>query len=104
MLDSGPISRVTRIIPYPPSFRSRAARSIDPAIGASTWALGSQRCRPYSGAFTMNARRRASPVITPVHELDTAGCVSSRVGRCRVPIFTYRCMIAISRGSELIRV
>lgn len=48
-----------RMIPYPPSFRSRAARSMDPAIGASTWALGSQRWRPYRGAFTMKARSRA---------------------------------------------
>lgn len=32
-----------RIIPYPPSFRRMAARTIDPAIGASTCALGSHR-------------------------------------------------------------
>lgn len=31
------------MMPYPPSFRSRAASNIDPAIGASTWALGSHR-------------------------------------------------------------
>lgn len=35
-----------RIMPYPPSFSRTAARIIDPAIGASTWALGSQRCKP----------------------------------------------------------
>ena len=34
---------VIRIIPYPPSFSRIAARTIDPAIGASTWALGSHR-------------------------------------------------------------
>lgn len=32
-----------RIRPYPPSFRRMAAKIIDPAIGASTCALGSQR-------------------------------------------------------------
>ena len=32
-----------RIMPYPPSFSRIAARTIEPAIGASTWALGSQR-------------------------------------------------------------
>lgn len=32
-----------RIIPYPPSFRRMAARIMDPAIGASTWAFGSHR-------------------------------------------------------------
>lgn len=34
---------IIRIIPYPPSFSKTAARIIEPAIGASTWALGSQR-------------------------------------------------------------
>lgn len=48
-----------RIMPYPPSFRRRAASSMDPAIGASTWALGSHRWRPYKGAFTMKAMSRA---------------------------------------------
>lgn len=41
--DGGVVRRVIRIMPYPPSFRSRAASSIDPAIGASTWAFGSHR-------------------------------------------------------------
>lgn len=35
-----------RIMPYPPSFSRIAARIIDPAIGASTWALGSHRWTP----------------------------------------------------------
>lgn len=33
-------------MPYPPSFSRMAARIIDPAIGASTWAFGSHRCTP----------------------------------------------------------
>jgi len=32
-----------RAMPYPPNFSRIAARTIDPAIGASTWALGNQR-------------------------------------------------------------
>lgn len=32
-----------RITPYPPNFNIRAAKTIDPATGASTWAFGSQR-------------------------------------------------------------
>lgn len=32
-----------RMIPYPPSLRRVPARIIEPAIGASTWALGSHR-------------------------------------------------------------
>lgn len=40
---SGFRSIVIRSIPYPPSFNRIAARTIDPAMGASTWAFGSQR-------------------------------------------------------------
>ena len=36
-------SSVIRSMPYPPSFSRIAVRTIEPAIGASTWALGSQR-------------------------------------------------------------
>ena len=39
----GSSSMDRRIMPYPPSFSRMAARIIDPAIGASTWALGSHR-------------------------------------------------------------
>lgn len=37
------IHLITRQIPYPPNFNKRAAKIIDPATGASTWALGSHR-------------------------------------------------------------
>ncbi len=49
---------IIRIIPYPPNFRRTAARIMEPATGASTCALGSQRWAPYSGIFTRNARRQ----------------------------------------------
>lgn len=51
---------VMRNIPYPPSFSKMAARTIEPAIGASTWAFGSHKWRPYRGIFTMNASINAS--------------------------------------------
>lgn len=95
---------VTRIMPYPPSFSSRAASSMEPAIGASTWALGSHRCSPYRGAFTMKASSRAMLDISPVQEADIVGCDSFSIGRYRVPIWFCRCRMAISRGSELARV
>ena len=41
--------------PYPPNFRSRPARNIEPARGASTWAFGSHRWREYIGIFTKKA-------------------------------------------------
>lgn len=34
---------IIRIIPYPPSFSKIAAKTIEPAIGASTWAFGNHR-------------------------------------------------------------
>lgn len=98
------MSKVIRMIPYPPSFSSRAARSIDPAIGASTWALGSHRWRPYRGALTMNATRRARLDIKFDHWVVGFGGVNLRIGRWRVPILECRNRMAISRGSELIRV
>jgi len=45
-----------RIKPYPPSFNKIPARIIDPARGASTWALGNHRCKKKIGNFTMNTK------------------------------------------------
>lgn len=39
-----------------------AASTIEPAMGASTWAFGSQRWSPYSGIFTMKAMMHASHI------------------------------------------
>jgi hypothetical protein len=41
-------------MPYLPSFRRIAAKIIDPAIGASTWAFGSHRCTVNIGNLTKN--------------------------------------------------
>jgi hypothetical protein len=46
---------VKRISPYLPSFRRMAARTIEPASGASTWAFGSQRCKEKIGILTKKA-------------------------------------------------
>ena len=35
-------STVIRSLPYPPSFSRTAARIMEPVMGDSTWALGSQ--------------------------------------------------------------
>jgi len=53
-----------RASPYPPSFRRIAARTIDPAIGASTWALGSHRWVENIGNFTRN------PIIVISQKID----------------------------------
>lgn len=46
-----------RNTPYPPNFNKIAARTIEPATGASTWALGSQRCTENIGSFTRKAAK-----------------------------------------------
>jgi hypothetical protein len=43
-----------RANPYPPSFRRIAASTMDPAIGASTCALGSHKWVENIGSFTRN--------------------------------------------------
>ena len=53
-------SIVIRSMPYPPSFSRTAARTMEPAMGASTWDLGSQMWRPYSGILTMKAIMHAN--------------------------------------------
>lgn len=60
MVVSGFNKMVIRIMPYPPSFSSTAASTIEPAIGASTWALGNHRWRPYNGILTIKARMHAN--------------------------------------------
>lgn len=89
------------MMPYPPSFSSKAARSMDPAMGASTWALGSHRCKPYRGALTMKAISRARLDIRPVQEEGVVGCESFSSGKYRVPVWFCRCRIAMSKGREL---
>lgn len=100
----GVMSMVSRMMPYPPSFRRSAASSMDPAMGASTWALGSHRWSPYKGAFTMNAVSRARLDRRPVQETVRTGWVSFRIMRCRVPVCVCKWRMATSRGRELIRV
>ena len=65
-------SIVIHRIPYLPSFSRTAARTMEPAMGASTWALGSQRWRPYSGIFTIKAILHASHMKTLDQESDVA--------------------------------
>jgi len=52
------IKQAIRMIPKAPNFKRIAARIIDPAKGASTWALGSQIWKKYIGSFTINASKR----------------------------------------------
>ena len=70
---SGFRSIVIRNIPYPPNFSKTAARTMEPTMGASTWALGSQRWRLYSGIFTIKVIIHANHIKMFDQELDK-GC------------------------------
>jgi hypothetical protein len=48
-------SILIRIRPYLPNFSKIPAKAIDPATGASTWALGSHKWVPYKGILAINA-------------------------------------------------
>lgn len=81
---------VTRSIPYPPSFSRIAARTMDPAMGASTWAFGSQRWRPYSGIFTIKAIIHANHIKTFDQEFDR-GCIQYwRIKKFKDPVIFWR--------------
>lgn len=75
-----------RIIPYPPSFSRIAARIIDPAIGASTWAFGSHKCTPYSGILIMNAIIQANHRMSFDHVWFMGEEFSGIKMKFRVPI------------------
>lgn len=77
---------------------------MEPAIGASTWALGSHRWSPYRGAFTMNAVSKARLDRRLDQELVRVGWDSSSIMRCRVPVCEWRWRMATSKGKELIKV
>jgi len=51
--------RLTRKNPYPPNLSRIPARITEPAVGASTWAFGSQRCAGTIGIFTANDAKNA---------------------------------------------
>lgn len=72
-LVSGSSITIIRIIPYPPSFSRIAARTIDPATGASTCAFGSHRWTPYRGIFTRKAIRQPAHQILSPHVCRVRG-------------------------------
>lgn len=65
----GGIRYIIRNIPYPPNFKSTAARIIEPATGASTCALGSHKWKKYSGNFTRNAKFIITQVLIGINSV-----------------------------------
>lgn len=69
-------------------------------MGASTWAFGSQRCIPYSGIFTRNAKRQpAHHILSAIVSMGSAGAYC-RVRRERVPVVFCKSKSATSSGRD----
>src|SRR6516162_9351515 len=94
---SGNIGSEKRRKPYSPIFKSMAARITEPAVGASTWASGSQVCTGHIGIFTAKEAKNASHAQV-CNECGTAVCI--RVGMSLVPAFQYNAMMANSISTE----
>ncbi len=56
---AGKSGKANRRNPYVPIFSRMPARITEPAVGASTWASGSQVCSGNSGTLIANARKKA---------------------------------------------
>ena len=69
----------------------------EPAVGASTWASGSQVCTGHIGIFTANEAKKASQA--QVCRLAGKPCFSS-VGMSVVPASQYIAMMASSISTE----
>ena len=93
-----------RIIPYPPSFNKMAARIMDPAIGASTWAFGSHKWTTYSGILIMKAIMHASHRMLLAHVWFIGVWFSDIRMKFNVPVEFWIKMRAISSGIDPMRV
>src|SRR6266849_4744243 len=94
---AGNIGSEKRRKPYPPILSRMAARMTEPAVGASTWASGSQVCTGHIGIFTANEAKNASQAQV-CKDRGTAVCISA--GMSVVPAFQYNAMIASSIKTE----
>lgn len=77
---------------------------MEPAIGASTWAFGSQRWTPYRGILTKKAIRQAVHQNLLAHEWGQVEFGYCKISIDRVPRSFCRASKAISRGKEPARV
>lgn len=81
-----------------------AARTIDPATGASTWAFGSQRCTPYSGILTKNAIRHPAHQILSPQVSRVSGWEYWMISMDRDPVLWCSRSSATNRGRDPVSV
>ena len=74
------------MIPYPPIFSKRPARTIDPSVGARTWASGNQRCSGKLGSFTIKPNRMTRKVNRKIGLVGSNFTVCMMTRRSNEPI------------------
>src|ERR1700747_1891966 len=94
---SGKSGMAKRRKPYVPSFSRIAARITEPAVGASTWASGSQVWTGHIGSFTAKEAKNAHHAQV-CKDRGTDAC--NNVGRSVVLPFQYSAMMASSMNTE----
>lgn len=88
--------------PYLPSLSKTPARTIDPATGASTWALGNQRWAKKRGVFTKNAAIVISHQVEAKNEDEKNSQLGVVIESC--PLVLYRKIREINSGREAVTV
>src|SRR6185437_11108717 len=88
--------------PYPPIFNRMPARMTEPAVGASTWASGSQVWTGHIGILTAKLAKKASH--SQVCIATGKWAVASKVAMSEVPVYQYMLMIASSISTEPMKV
>src|SRR5271165_2980100 len=71
---SGKKGKANRIKPYVPIFSRTPARMIEPAVGASTWASGSQVWNGNIGTLMANPARSSKKINTCGLDHDPTSC------------------------------
>ena len=84
-----------------PIFRSTEARITEPAVGASTWAAGSQVWNGNIGTLMAKARKKARKTST--WKVSEYSC-HIMAGMKKLPVFRYRAMSATRSRTEPARV
>ena len=74
--------------PYPPIFRRTPASSTEPAVGASTWASGSQVWKGNIGTFMAKARAKAAKSHI-WRRGSTGSWASAAMSKLRAPAARY---------------
>lgn len=77
---------------------------MEPAMGASTCALGNHKWTPYSGILTRNARMHPTHQILSAYVEGWRGVVWRRVSKERDPLVFCSSRRATRRGREPARV